>query len=53
MKLKLILNSESTAFNGTEQKRKTAYTPEAQEGDGRELSIAYPLPAYGVAVFVY
>ena len=52
-KLKLILNSESTAYNGTEQKRKTTYTPEAMECDGREYSIGYPLPAYGVAVFVY
>ena len=47
------MNSESTAYNGTESKRKTAYTPEKIECDGREYSVAYPLPAYGVAVFVY
>ncbi len=52
-KLKLILNSESPAYNGTDGKRKSTYTPEAQECDGREYSVAYPLPAYGVAVFVF
>ncbi len=52
-KLKLILNSEAPAYNGEDSKRKLSYTPEAMECDGREYSIAYPLPAYGVAVFVY
>ncbi len=52
-KLKLLMNSESTAYNGTEAKRKATYTPEKVECDGREYSVAYPLPAYGVAVFVY
>ena len=52
-KLKLILNSESPAYNGTDGKRKSTYTPEAKECDGREYSVAYPLPAYGVAVFVF
>ncbi len=52
-KLKLILNSEAPAYGGSDGKRKQSYTPEAQECDGRDYSVAYPLPAYGVAVFVY
>ena len=52
-KLKLLLNSEDVKFGGTESRRKLNYTPEKQECDGREYSIAYPLPAYGVAIFTY
>ena len=52
-KLKLLLNSEDVRFGGTESKRKLNYTPEKMECDGKEYSIAYPLPAYGVAVFTY
>ena len=52
-KLKLLLNSEDKKFGGTEDKRKTTYTPEKLECDGRKYSIAYPLPAYGVAIFTY
>ena len=52
-KLKLILNSEDVTFGGTDTDRPVTYTPAQQECDGREYSIAYPLPAYGVAVFVY
>ncbi|MCR5098279.1 MAG: 1,4-alpha-glucan branching protein GlgB [Lachnospiraceae bacterium] len=52
-KLKLLLNSEAAAYGGSDTKRKQTYTPEQQECDGREYSVAYPLPAYGVAVFVY
>ena len=52
-KLKLILNSESSKFLGTEKKRQVTYTPEHQECDGKEYSIGYKLPAYGVAVFVF
>ena len=36
-----------------EKRRKATYTPEHAECDGREYSIAYPLPPYGVAVFEY
>lgn len=52
-KLKLILNSEDVRFGGTESKRPVNYTPERMECDGKEYSVAYPLPAYGVAVFTY
>ena len=52
-KLKLLLNSEDVKFGGTESDRPVNYTPEHMECDGKEYSIAYPLPAYGVAVFTY
>ena len=52
-KHKLILNSEDVKFGGTDEKRQVTYTPAAKECDGREYSIGYPLPAYGVAVFVF
>ncbi|MCR4798646.1 MAG: 1,4-alpha-glucan branching protein GlgB [Lachnospiraceae bacterium] len=52
-KLKLLLNSEDVKYGGTESKRKLNYTPEKMECDGKEYSIAYPLPAYGVAIFTY
>ena len=52
-KLKLLLNSEDPKFGGKDTKRKTQYTPVKQECDGKDYSIAYPLPAYGVAVFTY
>ncbi len=52
-KHKLILNSEDKSFGGTEEKRQITYTPVEAECDGRAYSISYPLPAYGVAVFVY
>lgn len=52
-KHKLVLNSEDIKYGGTDAKRQVTYTPKKQECDGREYSIAYPLPAYGVAVFVF
>lgn len=52
-KHKLVLNSEDVKYGGTDVKRQVTYTPKKQECDGREYSIAYPLPAYGVAVFVF
>ena len=52
-KHKLILNSEDPAYGGADHKRQVTYTPVKQECDGREYSIPYPLPAYGVAVFVF
>ena len=52
-KCRLLLNSASTAFGGSEKRRKVTYTPVKSECDGREYSIAYKLPAYGVAIFVY
>ena len=52
-KLKLILNSADEKFGGNESKRPVNYTPDEQECDGRQYSVAYPLPAYGVAIFTY
>lgn len=51
--LKLILNSEDAKFGGSDKNRPTTYKPVAKESDGHKFSIAYPLPAYGVAVFKY
>lgn len=50
---KLILNSESEEFNATDCDRPLSYKAEKKECDGREYSFAYPLAAYGVAVFKY
>ena len=52
-KMKLLLNSEDIKFGGKDVKRQQTYTPQKKECDGRPYSIAYPLPPYGVAVFVY
>ncbi len=50
---KLVLNSEDPKFNGTDKDRKESYKAVKKECDGRKYSIAYPLPAYGVAVFKF
>ena len=50
---KLVLNSEDPKFNGTDKDRKESYRAVKKECDGRQYSIAYPLPAYGVAVFKF
>ena len=50
---KLILNSEDPKFGGEDSGRPKTYKPEQMECDGREYSIAYPLPAYGVAIFTF
>lgn len=50
---KLILNSEDVKFNGTESDRPVSYKAVKKECNGREYSIQYPLPAYGVAVFKF
>ena len=49
----LVLNSEDPAFNGTDTDRKKSYKAVKSPCDGRKYSFAYPLPAYGVAVFKY
>jgi 1,4-alpha-glucan branching enzyme len=51
--LTLLINSEQKKFQGTETSRKKKYKPEKKECDGKAYSIAYPLPAYGVAIFKY
>ncbi len=40
-------------YGGEGVKRPTVYKAEKQECDNRPYSFAYPLPAFGVAVFVY
>ena len=50
---KLVLNSEDPKFNGTDKNHKESYKAVKKECDGRDYSIAYPLPAYGVAVFKF
>jgi 1,4-alpha-glucan branching enzyme len=50
---KLILNSEDPKFNGSDANRPTSYKATKTPVDGRDYSIAYPLPAYGVAVFKF
>ena len=50
---KLILNSREPEFGGHEHKEQTIYKAVKKECDGRPYSFAYPLPAYGVAVFLF
>ncbi|HUM83512.1 MAG TPA: 1,4-alpha-glucan branching protein GlgB [Lachnospiraceae bacterium] len=52
---KLLMNSMDPKYGGTEDtaRSKTSYTSEKAECDGKPYSIAYDLPGYGCAVFVY
>lgn len=50
---KLILNSEDKKFGGEDEARPTSYKAEKIPCDGRKYSLAYPLPAYGVALFKF
>ena len=49
----LLLNSNEERFGGTEadKSRSASYKAVKSECDGREYSISYPLPPFGVAVF--
>jgi 1,4-alpha-glucan branching enzyme len=49
--LKLVLNSDDAKYGGKGEERPLIYKPVKQECDGQKYSFAYPLPAYGVAVF--
>ncbi len=49
----LLINSDAEEFGGTGKKRPTVYKPVKSECDGWPYSIAYDLPAYGVAIFKY
>ena len=49
----LILNSDAEEFGGSGKKRPEVYKPEKIEADDRKYSIAYDLPAYGVAIFKF
>ena len=51
--LKLVLNSDEKKYGGSGAERPLVYKPVKQECDGKPYSIAYPLPAYGVAVFEF
>ena len=50
---KLIFNSDDTRFGGSGIERPQIYQAEKQEWDGREYSIPYELPPYGIAIFTY
>ena len=50
---KMVLNSDEKEYGGSGEKRKEIYKPVKKECDGQKYSFAYPLPAYGVAVFEY
>ena len=49
----LLLNSNEARFGGTgaDKSRPASYKAVKSECDGREYSISYPLPPFGVAVF--
>ena len=50
---KLIFNSDDKKYGGQGAKRPLEYKAVKKECDNRPFSFAYPLPAYGVAVFQY
>ena len=53
---KLVLNSADPQFGGTDTedtKRPLSYKAEKKPCDGRDYSIGYKLPPYGVAVFKF
>lgn len=50
---KLILNSDEAQYGGSGETRPETYKAVKRECDGKPYSIAYRLPAYGVAVFRY
>ena len=50
---KLIFNSDDKKYGGQGTKRPLEYKAVKKECDNRPFSFAYPLPAYGVAVFQY
>ena len=51
--MKLVLNSDDAEYGGKGESRPLLYKPVKQECDGQKYSFAYPLPAYGVAVFEF
>ncbi|MEY8391185.1 1,4-alpha-glucan branching protein GlgB [Lachnospiraceae bacterium 45-W7] len=50
---KLIFNSDEKKYGGEGKKRPLMYKAVKKECDNRPFSFAYPIPAYGVAVFQY
>ncbi len=52
-KYKLLLNSDEERFGGNGAEREEWYAAEEISWDTQEYSIAYPLPAYGAAIFLF
>ena len=53
-KYKLLLSSDDKRFGGnSEPSKKKVFTAEKISWDGKDYSIAYPLPAYGAAIFEF
>lgn len=52
-KYRLILNSDEKRFGGSGREQEEYYVADEMEWDGQEFSIAYPLPAYGAAIFLF
>lgn len=50
---KLVLNSDEAKYGGSGAERPDVYKAVKSECDGRPYSFAYPLPAYGVAIFEF
>ncbi len=50
---KLILDSDAAEFGGSGREKALVYKAEKSECDGLSYAFAYPLPAYGVAVFEF
>ena len=50
---RLIFNSDEERFGGSGAERPLIYKAEKREWDGREYSIGYELPPYGIAIFSY
>lgn len=50
---KLIFNSDDVKYGGSGKERPAIYKAEKREWDGREYSIGYELPPYGIAIFTY
>lgn len=49
----LILNSDAAEFGGSGEEKPEIYKPVKKSADERKYSIAYDLPAYGVAIFKF
>ena len=52
-KYKLLLNSDEKEFGGSGKEQEEIYVADEMEWDGQPYSIAYELPAYGAAVFMF
>lgn len=50
---KLILDSDEKRFGGSGKRKSKIYKAKKQECDNQKYSIAYELPAFGVAVFSF